>query len=60
MTDNTDTITELIENPTIAITDAGGCIVSRVIVEMQETRPECELIALNDQYRGHVDSVGDM
>lgn len=51
MTD-TDTTTEPIENPTIAITGAAGYIGSRVIVEMQEAHPEWELIALDNQYRG--------
>jgi len=61
MTTTTDTeTTEPIENPTIAITGAAGYIGSRVIVEMQEAHPEWELIALDNQYRGQVDSVGDV
>jgi len=61
MTATTDTeTTESIENPTIAITGAAGYIGSRVIVEMQEAHPEWELIALDNQYRGQVDSVGDV
>ena len=47
-------------NPTIAITGAAGYIGSRVIVEMQEAHPEWELIAIDNQYRGQVDSVGDV
>ena len=61
MTTTTDTeTTDSIENPTIAITGAAGYIGSRVIVEMQEAHPEWELIALDNQYRGQVDSVGDI
>jgi len=55
-----DSTTESIENPTIAITGAAGYIGSRVIVEMQDTHPEWELIALDNQYRGQVDSVGNV
>ena len=61
MTATTDTeTTESIENPTIAITGAAGYIGSRVIVEMQDAHPEWELIALDNQYRGQVDSIGDV
>ena len=60
MTDHTDTTTESIESPTIAITGAAGYIGSRVIVEMQEAHPEWELLALDNQYRGQVNSVGDV
>ena len=61
MTTTTDTeTTESSENPTIAITGAAGYIGSRVIVEMQETHPEWELIALDNQYHGQVNSVGDV
>ena len=59
MTD-TNTTTESIENPTIAITGAAGYIGSRVIVEIQDVHPDWELIALDNQYRGQVDSVGDV
>jgi Nucleoside-diphosphate-sugar epimerases len=61
MTTQIDTPTnELEDEPTIAITGAAGYIGSRVIVEMQEAHPEWELIALDNQYRGQVDSVGDV
>ena len=61
MTTQSDTPTnELEDEPTIAITGAAGYIGSRVIVEMQEAHPEWELIALDNQYRGQVDSVGDV
>ena len=61
MTTQSDTLTnELEDEPTIAITGAAGYIGSRVIVEMQEAHPEWELIALDNQYRGQVDSVGDV
>jgi len=61
MTDHTETEpTESNGSPTIAITGAAGYIGSRVIVEMQEAHPEWELIAIDNQYRGQVDSVGDV
>ena len=61
MTTQSDTPTnELEDEPTIAITGAAGYIGSRVIVEMQDAHPEWELIALDNQYRGQVDSVGDV
>ena len=61
MTTQIDTTTnELEDEPTIAITGAAGYIGSRVIVEIQEAHPEWELIALDNQYRGQVDSVGDI
>jgi UDP-glucose 4-epimerase len=69
MTDATDTETDggtddettdaaSIENPTIAVTGAAGYIGSRVVVEFQEAHPDWEIIALDNQYRGQVDSVG--
>lgn len=48
------------DEATIAITGAAGYIGSRVIVEMQDAHPEWELIAIDNQYRGQVDSVGDV
>lgn len=61
MTTQSDTPTiELEDEPTIAITGAVGYIGSRVLVEMQEVHPEWELIVLDNQYRGQVDSVGDV
>jgi len=66
MTDTTqtetdgDTDTDTIENPTIAVTGAAGYIGSRVIVEFQEAHPDWEIVALDNQYRGQVDSVGDV
>ena len=61
MTTQSDTPTNKLEDePTIAITGAAGYIGSRVIVEMQDAHPEWELIALDNQYRGQVDSVGDV
>ena len=60
MTDHTDTTTESIESPTIAITGAAGYIGSRIIVEMEEAHPEWELLVLDNQYRGQVNSVGDV
>jgi UDP-glucose 4-epimerase len=61
MTTQIDTPTsELADEPTIAITGAASYIGSRVIVEMQDAHPEWELIAIDNQYRGQVDSVGDV
>lgn len=61
MTDHTETENDVpSDEATIAITGAAGYIGSRVIVEMQEAHPEWELIAIDNQYRGQVDSVGDI
>ena len=49
-----------IETPTIAVTGAAGYIGSRVVVEFQEAYPDWEIIALDNQYRGQVDSIGDV
>ena len=46
--------------PTVAITGAAGYIGSRVIVEFQETHSDWELVAIDNQYRGQVDAVGDV
>ena len=48
------------EDVTVAITGAAGYIGSGILVEMQETHPEWELTAIDNQYRGQVDSVGDI
>lgn len=45
---------------TVAITGAAGYIGSRVVTEMQRQHPEWELIALDNQYRGQVDAVGEL
>ncbi|OYR61623.1 oxidoreductase [Halorubrum ezzemoulense] len=66
MTETTDTEIDEessgkeIETPTIAVTGAAGYIGSRAIVEFQEAYPEWELIAIDNQYRGQVDSIGDV
>jgi len=61
MTDQTETDQEVSSNnPTIAVTGAAGYIGSRVLVEMQDAHPEWNLIAIDNQYRGQVDSVGDI
>lgn len=52
--------TETSGEPTIAITGAAGYIGSRVIVELQEAHPDWELTAIDNQYRGQVDAVGDV
>ena len=46
--------------PTVAITGAAGYIGSRVVVEFQDAHPEWEIVAIDNQYRGQVDSVGDV
>jgi len=46
--------------PTIAVTGAAGYIGSRVIVELRETHPDWELIAIDNMYRGQVDAIGDV
>ena len=48
------------ETQTIAVTGAAGYIGSRVIVEFQEAYHDWELIAIDNQYRGQVDSIGDV
>ena len=48
------------ETPTVAVTGAAGYIGSRVLVELQDAHPDWELIALDNQYTGQVDSVGDV
>jgi UDP-glucose 4-epimerase len=66
MTETTATETDgessdrTIETPTIAVTGAAGYIGSRVVVEFQEAYPDWELIAIDNQYRGQVDSIGDV
>ncbi|WP_049911018.1 NAD-dependent epimerase/dehydratase family protein [Halorubrum coriense] len=47
-------------NPTIAVTGAAGYIGSRMIVELRETHPDWELIAIDNMYRGQVDAIGDI
>ena len=51
---------ETIENPTIAVTGAAGYIGSRVVVEFQEAYPDWNIVAIDNQYRGQVDSIGDV
>ncbi|KOX96002.1 NAD-dependent epimerase/dehydratase family protein [Halorubrum tropicale] len=66
MTETTDTEMDAessgrtIETPTIAVTGAAGYIGSRVVVEFQEAYPDWEIIAIDNQYRGQVDSIGDI
>ena len=48
------------EQPTITITGAAGYIGSRVVVELQEAHPEWNLRAIDNYYRGQVDSIGDI
>lgn len=61
MTDATETLDmRSIDTPTVAITGAAGYIGSRVLVELQDAHPEWELVALDNQYNGQVDSVGEV
>jgi UDP-glucose 4-epimerase len=46
--------------PTIAVTGAAGYIGSRVVDRLQAIHPDWELIALDNFYRGQVDSIGDV
>ncbi|MFC6722781.1 NAD-dependent epimerase/dehydratase family protein [Halobacteriaceae archaeon SHR40] len=55
-----DTGREIEAEPTVAVTGAAGYIGSRVIDQLQSVYPEWNLIALDNQYRGQVDSVGGL
>jgi UDP-glucose 4-epimerase len=55
-----DTGREIEGEPTVAVTGAAGYIGSRVIDRLQTVHPEWNLIGLDNQYRGQVDSVGDL
>ena len=57
--DNTDQ-SDRPESPTVVVTGGAGYIGSRVIVELQAAHPEWELRAIDNQYRGQVDSVGGL
>jgi UDP-glucose 4-epimerase len=46
--------------PTIAVTGAAGYIGSRVVDRLQAVHPDWESIALDNFYRGQVDSIGDV
>ncbi|QLK26807.1 NAD(P)-dependent oxidoreductase [Natrinema zhouii] len=47
-------------SPTITVTGAAGYIGSRVLQQLQSTHPEWNVRAIDNQYRGQVDSVGDI
>jgi UDP-glucose 4-epimerase len=49
---------EIDGEPTVAVTGAAGYIGSRVVGQLQTVHPEWNLIALDNQYRGQVTSVG--
>ncbi|SEV83886.1 NAD-dependent epimerase/dehydratase family protein [Natrinema salifodinae] len=46
--------------PRIAVTGAAGYIGSRVVEQLRATHPEWELVALDNQFRGQVDAIGDV
>ncbi|ELZ13883.1 UDP-glucose 4-epimerase [Halovivax asiaticus JCM 14624] len=46
--------------PTIAVTGAAGYIGSRVLKILQTERPNWDLVAIDNQYRGQVSRVGDV
>lgn len=60
MTRNNTEKKNLPEIPTVVVTGAAGYIGSRVLVELQEAHPEWELRAIDNQYRGQVDSIGGL
>jgi UDP-glucose 4-epimerase len=47
-------------DPTVAVTGAAGYIGSRVVERLRTTHPEWEVTALDNYYRGQVESVGDI
>jgi len=49
-----------IDTPKIAVTGAAGYIGSRVVAEFRDAYPEWEIVAIDNQYRGQVDSIGDI
>jgi UDP-glucose 4-epimerase len=48
------------EAPTIGITGAAGYIGSRVVADIRSAHPEWNVIAIDNQYRGQVTSVGEV
>ncbi|ADB60120.1 NAD-dependent epimerase/dehydratase [Haloterrigena turkmenica DSM 5511] len=48
------------DTATIAVTGGAGFIGSRVIDRLQAEHPEWDVVALDNQYRGQVSSVGDV
>ena len=48
------------DTATIAVTGGAGFIGSRVIERLQAAHPEWDVVALDNQYRGQVSSVGDV
>ena len=49
-----------IETPHVAVTGAAGYIGSRVVHDLQKQYPEWEITALDNFYRGHLRSIGDV
>jgi UDP-glucose 4-epimerase len=52
--------TEEDETPTIAVTGAAGYIGSRVVADITAAHPEWNIVAIDNQYRGQVTSVGEV
>jgi len=48
------------DDPTVAVTGAAGYIGSRVVAAIRESHPDWTVLALDNQYRGQVDAVGDV
>jgi UDP-glucose 4-epimerase len=49
--------TERNEEPTVAVTGAAGYIGSRVVTEIQRVHPDWNILAIDNQYKGQVDTI---
>ncbi|WP_440764028.1 NAD-dependent epimerase/dehydratase family protein [Natronorubrum sp. DTA7] len=48
------------DEPTVAITGAAGFIGSRVVDQLRSAHPDWNLLTLDNQYRGQLESVGEV